>query len=166
MSKPNTATQSNVQTQPATKTATKAVELIELSSLPITEYVTKAGEKRRGVRLHSLSFLPQNGEHKPVFGGFVSEMVDPLTGEVRGKDRDSVALQFFGETAVQLSAILEKASKRDAVILAFTDPAAPGKGSVHRLEDGRIKQIAVGSREFDGRFKLLVAAPPIDLVEE
>lgn len=144
-----------------------SAELIPLTALPIVEYTTKAGETRQAVRLHSVSFLPEKiGEDGKVqsarFGGFLSEMTDPATGEIRGLDRDSVALQFFGHAAEELRSILGHLEdpKRDAILLAVNGDPAQLFASVHRDATGKMRQLAVGTREFRGNFKRLVAAPP------
>lgn len=163
MAKNTTATQAQDQTQQQTASA----ELIPLTALPIVEYTTKAGETRQAVRLHSVSFLPEKiGEDGKVqtarFGGFLSEMTDPATGEIRGLDRDSVALQFFGHAAEELRSILGHLEdpKRDAILLAINGDPAQLFASVHRDATGKMRQLAVGTREFRGNFKRLVAAPP------
>ena len=153
-------------------TSTKA-ELLALSSLPLVTYKTANGEERVAVRLHSLSYLPErvgeDGETQTArFGGFVGEMTDPATGEVRGLHRDSIPLQFFGRAAEELRGIIDRLDdpKRDAVLLAVNGDPATLYASVHRDEEGRMRQLAVGTREFSGKFKKLVASPPAVIEEE
>lgn len=153
--------------------ATKATEFLPLNKLPLVSYTTKSGEERQAVRLHSLSYLPErigeDGKSQSArFGGFVGEMTDPLTGEVRGLQKDSVPLQFFGRAAEELKSIIDRLDdpKRDAVLLAVNGNPAELSASVHRDENGRIRQLAVGTREFAGNFKKLVASPPADVKEE
>ena len=178
------ATAASVQTpsdSAATATATagawlavkREAELVSLAALPIVKYTTKAGEERIGVRLHSLSYLPEkigdDGEVQSArFGGFLGEWTDPKTGEVRGLQKDSVPLQFFGRSAEELKSIIDRLDdpKRDAIILGVNGDPNELSASVHRDENGRVKQLAVGTREFRGNFKKLVAAPPADVQEE
>lgn len=148
-------------------------ELMSLAALPLVKYQTGAGEERIGVRLHSLSYLPEkigeNGEVQTArFGGFLGEMTDPVTGEVRGTHRDSIPLQFFGRAADELRGIIDRLDdpKRDAIILGVTGDPASLSASVHRDEAGRIRQLAVGTREFRGNYKRLVASPPAVIEEE
>ena len=172
------ATAASVQTpsdsdSAATATAKSESELVALSSLPIVEYKTKAGETRQAVRLHSLSYLParigEDGKAQSSrFGGFIGEMTDPVTGEVRGLQKDSIPLQFFGKAADDLRHIIAALDdpKRDAILLAVNGDPATLSASVHRDETGHIRQLAVGTREFRGNFKKLQAAPPADVKEE
>ena len=164
--------QSTVVKTPAS-TSKATAELLSLAALPIVEYTTKGGETRQAVRLHSVSFLPEKiGEDGKVqsarFGGFLSEMTDPATGEIRGLDRDSVALQFFGHAAEELRSILGHLEdpKRDAILLAVNGDPAQLFASVHRDATGKMRQLAVGTREFRGNFKRLVASPPAVIEEE
>ncbi len=173
MAKSIATSTSAVVSATAANTAKREAELTPLSSLPLTKYVTKAGEERIGVRLHSLSYLPEKtGENGEVqssrFGGFIGEWTDPLTGEVRGLQKDSVALQFFGRAADELRGIIDRLDdpKRDAVLLAVNGNPDELFASVHRDENGRIRQLAVGTREFAGNFKRLVASPPANVQEE
>ena len=158
---------SATQAQDQTQQQTASAELIALTTLPLVEYTTGAGEKRQAVRLHSISYLPERvGEDGKAqssrFGGFISEMTDPVTGEVRGRERDSVPLQFFGHAAEELKSIIDHLAdpRRDAILLAINGDPAQLFASVHRDATGRVKQLAVGTREFRGNFKRLVAAPP------
>ena len=157
----------------APTSAKREAELMSLTGLPLVKYVTAAGEERAAVRLHSLSYLPEKiGEDGEIqtarFGGFVGEMTDPVTGEVRGLHRDSIPLQFFGRAAEDLRGILDRLDdpKRDAVLLAVNGDPATLSASVHRDEEGRIRQLAVGTREFRGNFKKLIAAPAAEVEEE
>jgi len=159
---------------PASTTETKtAAELHACNTLPLVQYVTAAGEARQAVRLHSLSYLPERiGEDgKPQsarFGGFLSEWTDPTNGVVYGTNRDSVPLQFFGKAADDLRAIMGSLAdpKRDAILLALNGPAETLQYSVHRNTDGSVRQLAVGTREFRGNFKKLIAAPAAVVAEE
>lgn len=168
--KMNTAAATQVETLASTQAQ---AELLALTSLPLVQYMTKSGEARIAVRLHSLSYLPEkiseDGKVQTArFGGFLSEFTDPETGAVYGTNRDSVALQFFGKAAEDLKVIIDKLDdpKRDAVLLAVNGDPATLQCSVHRNEDGSVRQLAVGTREFRGNFKKLVAAPPADVTEE
>jgi len=171
MAKKNTATQTQAQDQ--TQQQAASAELIALTTLPLIEYVTKAGEARKAVRLHSVSYLPEKiGEDGKVqtarFGGFLGEWSDPATGEVYGLNRDSVALQFFGHAAEELKSIIDHLAdpKRDAILLAVNGAPETLFASVHRDATGRVKQLAVGTREFRGNFKKLIAAPEAVIIEE
>jgi len=171
MSRRTESTAPQTQTQTQTQ-AEKQAELISLALLPSVSWINAAGVTRKGLRIHSVSLLNDDPTKRPVFGGLLAELVDPSTGEVRGKNRDSIALNFFGAGAEALAEAITSQTcptqndrpfdpKRDAVGLAFADPDAPGSGSAYRLEDGSLKSLAVGSREFPGVFKILWASAPI-----
>lgn len=173
MAKNTTATQTQDQTQTQAQNQAASAELIALTALPLAEYVTKAGEARKAVRLHSISYLPEKvGEDGKVqtarFGGFMGEWTDPATGEIYGLNKDSVALQFFGHAAEELKSIISHLAdpKRDAILLAVNGEPETLFASVHRDATGRVRQLAVGTREFRGNFKKLIAAPPADVTEE
>lgn len=170
MAKSIATTNAVVSETAATSTAT---EFLALSKLPLVAYTTKSGEERQAVRLHSVSYLPErvgkDGKTQSSrFGGFTDEWTDPVTGEVRGKERDSVPLQFFGHAADQMRSILDSLPdpRRDAILLAVNGEPDALYASVHRDENGQIRQLAVGTREFRGNFKKLVAAPPAVIEEE
>lgn len=176
MSRRSESAQTQTQTQAAPQTTTES-ELISLALAPQVSWTNTAGIARRGVRVHSVSLLNDDPSKRPVFGGLLGELTDPSTGEVRGRNRDSVALNFFGTGAEALAEAITSQTcaaqggrifdpKRDAVALAFADPEAPGLGSAYRLEDGSLKSLAVGSREFPGVFKILWASAPIAPVAE
>lgn len=161
------ATSTSAVVETPSEGSRREAELIPLTALPIVEYTTKGGETRQAVRLHSVSFLPEKiGEDGKAqtarFGGFLGEWADPATGEIYGLNRDSVSLQFFGRAADELRGIIDKLDdpRRDAILLAINGDPAQLFASVHRDEKGMIKQLAVGTREFRGNFKRLVAAPP------
>lgn len=170
------ATAQSAQVAQSTQSAEtkREAELVTISSLPLMKYVTKSGEERIGIRLHNISYLPErakdDGTIQPSrFGGFIPEWTDPKTGEVRGNLRDnSVPLQFFGHAADQLKAIITESfnQKRDAIILGVNGDPATLSASVHRKEDGSIYQLAVGTREFRGNHKKLIASPEADVKEE
>lgn len=169
----NTQAATTVETLDQQQVAKASAELLPLTALPLVKYLTAKGEERIGVRLHSLSYLPErvnedNEVQTARFGGFIGEMTDPVTGEVRGLHRDSIPLQFFGKAAEDLCGIIEKLDdpKRDAIILGVNGDPATLSASVHRDEQGRIRQLAVGTREFRGNFKKLIAAPPAAVEEE
>jgi hypothetical protein len=168
----NTKKANPIETLDQAATQPAGTELIPLTALPLVNFLTKKGEERVGVRLHSLSYLPErvteDGPQSARFGGFLGEWTDPATGVVRGLNRDSIPLQFFGKAAEQLRGIIDTLvdPKRDAVILACNGDPATLMASVHRNEDGSVRQLAVGTREFRGNFKKLIAAPEAVVEEE
>lgn len=168
--KMNKSVKSQTVATPETRTATQA-ELVALSTLPLSKYVTKGGEERVGLRLHSVSYLPEKvAEDGSVqsarFGGFMPEWTDPQTGTVHGKNRDSIPVQFFGKAADDLAVIVDRVSKRDAILMGVNGNPEELFASIHRREDGSILQLAVGTREFRGNYKLLQAAPEAQPEEE
>lgn len=168
-----TTTASTVETLETVGSAAASSELLALTALPLISYLTQKGEERIGLRLHSLSYLPERiGEDgKPQssrFGGFIGEWTDPATGTVRGLQKDSVPLQFFGKAADDLRHIMAALAdpKRDAILLGVNGDPAALYASVHRNADGSVRQLAVGTREFRGNFKKLIAAPEAVILEE
>ena len=161
-------------TQDETQTQTKAAaELVPVSKCcAIAQYVTKAGEQRRGVKLHNLKFLParinEDGQPQTArFSGLIDSFTDPVTGEVRGANKDSVALRFFGAAAEQLSSILNGVPnpQRDSIILACENPDELTL-SIYRDEAGRCTGTGASTREFIGNFRLLPAAPEAKVKSE
>lgn len=92
-----TSTASQTQAQP--EATLQPAEKIRLSSLPTGAIKLSNGTERPCYRIHSLSFLPGSEGHPATFGGFLTDYIDPQTGEVRGSG-DSVALSLFRQTAI------------------------------------------------------------------
>ena len=92
-----TSTASQTQAQP--EATLQPAEKIKMTALPTGAIKLGDGTERPCYRIHSLSFLPGNEGHPATFGGFLTDFVDPQTGEVRGSG-DSVALSLFRQTAI------------------------------------------------------------------
>lgn len=173
--KMNTDAANTVETlETAAATTAAAAELIPLSALPLAGYKTKAGEDRIGIRLHSLKYLPtrvneEGQEQTARFGGLCPTWTDPATGTVHcSETKNSVPLQFFGSAADQLRSILTESfdPERDAIMLGVNGDPTQLFASVHRNADGSVKQFAVGTREFRGNHKKLIANPKAKVEEE
>ena len=157
-------------TAPLTQDQTQTQKTAELVAIAVccrvAEYKTQGGETRRGVKLHNLTYLParisESGQPQTArFSGLIEEFTDPVTGEVRGHAKDSVALRFFGAAAEQLAAIMGGVPdpKRDSIILATNGSPDELTLSIYRDETGRVTGTGASTREFLGNFRLLPAAP-------
>lgn len=179
MAKLNPTTTNPASNPAATETA---AELVAISSCcTVVQYELADGSNRAAVKLHNLRFLParMDAEGRPQsarFSGILEYFQDPVTGEVRGKNRDGVPLRFFGAAAEQLAAILEARDengelaipdpKRDSVLLALNGDPAELFLSIYRDATGSVTGAGASTREFRGNFRGIKAAPAAVVIAE
>ena len=161
-------------TQDQTQTQKTAAELVPVSKCcTVQSYTSKVtNQVVLGVKLHNLKFLAarldENGNPQSArFSGLLESFTDPVTGEVRGQNKDSVPLRFFGKAAEQLSVIMQGLDPvHDSIILACNGSPDELTLSIYRDETGRATGAGASTREFLGNHRVIAAAPEAKIQSE